>query len=117
MYFVTLRLKKTSFLCTFKVGIPNIIQLLISHGADITSQDSHGDTPLHTAARQGSVDVVSSFFRYEKEQPLATWTMVCTKNGKGRLASEVAKKKILVSYLKDYEIRGKAKLTNYSVRK
>ena len=37
------------------LGISDIVELLLLHGADLTCVDSHGHSPLHLSAGSGSV--------------------------------------------------------------
>jgi ankyrin repeat protein len=60
-----------------------MVRLLIDYGADINTIDSDGDTPLHRAASQGSLEIVKSL--------LDAGADVGAKNNMGLKAASVAK--------------------------
>lgn len=62
---------------------PKMVRLLIDYGADINIIDSDGDTPLHRAASQGSLEIVKSL--------LDAGADVGAKNNMGLKAASVAK--------------------------
>lgn len=62
---------------------PKMVRLLIDYGADINTIDSDGDTPLHRAASQGSLEIVKSL--------LDAGADVGAKNDMGLKAASVAK--------------------------
>ena len=62
---------------------PKMVRLLIDYGADINTIDSDGDTPLHRAASQGSLEIVKSL--------LDAGADVGAKNNMGLKAASVAK--------------------------
>ena len=65
------------------VRSPRIVRLLIDYGADINTIDSAGDTPLHRAARQGSLEIVKSLLNAGAD--------VDAKNDLGLKAASVAR--------------------------
>ncbi|KAG9350865.1 hypothetical protein JZ751_024754 [Albula glossodonta] len=47
---------------TARDGYADTLQVLVDHGADVNIQDSDGNLPLHLAAREGNLDVVTFLF-------------------------------------------------------
>jgi len=75
---------------------PRIVRLLIDYGADINTIDSAGDTPLHRAARQGSLEIVKSLLNAGAD--------VDAKNDMGLKAASVARIAELSSLDESFDI-------------
>jgi len=69
---------------------------LIDYGADINTIDSAGDTPLHRAARQGSLEIVKSLLNAGAD--------VDAKNDMGLKAASVARIAELSSLDESFDI-------------
>jgi len=75
---------------------PRIVRLLIDYGADINMIDSDGDTPLHRAASQGSLEIVKALLNAGAD--------VDVKNDMGLKAASVAKIAELSSLDENFDI-------------
>ena len=73
-----------------------IVRLLIDYGADINTIDADGDTPLHRAASQGSLEIIKAL--------LNTGADVDAKNDMGLKAASVAKIAGLSSLDENFDI-------------
>lgn len=75
---------------------PRIVRLLIDYGAEINTIDSDGDTPLHRAASQGSLEIVKALLNAGAD--------VDAKNDMGLKAASVAKIAELSSLDENFDI-------------
>ena len=73
-----------------------VVRLLIDYGADINTIDADGDTPLHRAASQGSLEIIKAL--------LNTGADVDAKNDMGLKAASVAKIAGLSSLDENFDI-------------
>lgn len=49
---------ETPLHCAVMSGEPNVVTVLLDHGADVNARTLSGETPLHRAARAGDVEIV-----------------------------------------------------------
>ena len=70
------------------VNRPDMVRILLDHGATLCIKDSHGDTPLHIAVRNGHKRVVKEFIKSSDPQELTR--MIATPNHKGKIAIDLA---------------------------
>lgn len=75
---------------------PRIVRLLIDYGAEINTIDSDGDTPLHRAASQGSLEIVKALLNAGAD--------VDAKNDMGLKAASIAKIAELSSLDENFDI-------------
>lgn len=75
---------------------PRIVRLLIDYGADINTIDADGDTPLHRAASQGSLEIIKALLNAGAD--------VDAKNDMGLKAASVAKIAELSSLDENFDI-------------
>lgn len=75
---------------------PRIVRLLIDYGAEINTIDSDGDTPLHRAASQGSLEIVKALLNAGAD--------VDAKNDMGLKAASVARIAELSSLDESFDI-------------
>ncbi|MBT3522997.1 MAG: ankyrin repeat domain-containing protein [Gammaproteobacteria bacterium] len=75
---------------------PRIVRLLIDYGADINTIDADGDTPLHRAASQGSLEIIKALLNAGAD--------VDAKNDMGLKAASVAKIAELSSLDESFDI-------------
>ena len=70
------------------VNRPDMVRILLDHGATLCIKDSHGDTPLHIAVRNGHKRVVKELIKSSDPQDFKR--MIATPNHKGKIAIDLA---------------------------
>uniref|UniRef100_A0A2K6FG32 Ankyrin repeat, SAM and basic leucine zipper domain containing 1 n=1 Tax=Propithecus coquereli TaxID=379532 RepID=A0A2K6FG32_PROCO len=84
LFFLLLRRLMTPIMYAARDGHPQVVALLVAHGAEVNTQDENGYTALTWAARQGHKNVVLKLLE------LGANKMLQTKDGK--IPSEIAKR-------------------------
>merc|ERR1711990_143537 len=52
------KLYSTPLHVAVRVGVQEIVEFLVDHGADVNAKDREGDTPMHDAVRLGRYKIV-----------------------------------------------------------
>lgn len=55
-----------NFLCASILGHPGVVKLLMDAGADVSMQDSDGQTPVHRAAASGHLQILQYLLKYNQ---------------------------------------------------
>ena len=85
------KINKTALLhIAASVDRPDMIAMLLDHGATMCIKDAHGDTALHIAVRAGYRRTVRQFLKYTDMSDF--YHLLATPNHKAKLAIDLVKK-------------------------